>query len=225
MKKISIISLLVILSHSVLLQAQYLGGNGRGDVSLRLTNVNIFVTINLNLKVLMEGMFWQDNNQMARNDTVSLYLRDASPPYLIVDSAKCPINRITFFGLFNFVNAPSGTNYLVVKHHNCIETWSKAGGEPLVKDGSTYNYEFTNSITKAYGNNLKLKGTSYCMFSGDVDNSGTVDLTDVIQIYNDANNFVTGYAVTDLTGNNITDLQDIVIAYNNSSGFVSVIRP
>lgn len=225
MKKITIICLVLLLTHTVLLQAQYMGGNGRGDVSIRLTNVNIFVTINLSLKVLMEGMFWQDYNQMARNDTVSVYLRDVSPPYLIVDSAKCPINRITFFGLFNFANSSSGNYYLVVKHFNCIETWSKAGGEPLVKDGSTYNYDFTNSVAKAYGNNLKQKGTKYCMFSGDVNLSGTIDLADVLQIYNDASNFVSGYVVTDLTGDGQTALDDVLIAYNNSTNFVSVVRP
>jgi len=181
--------------------------------------------IKLNLKVLMEGMYYSSSNWMLRNDTVTVYLRNASLPYSLVDSVKALIDKISFSGSLKFSNTPSGTYYLVVKHHNCIETWSKEGGELLVNDGSTYNYDFTNSITKAYGNNLKLKGASYCMFSGDVDNSGTVDLTDVILIYNDANNFVTGYAVTDLTGNNITDLQDIVIAYNNSSGFVCVMRP
>jgi len=190
-----------------------------------LTLYNEFQPIKLNLKVLMEGMYYTSNNWMLRNDTAAVYLRNASSPYSLADSAKVIIDKISFSGSLNFWNAPSGTYYLVVKHHNCIETWSKAGGELLVNDGSTYNYDFTNSITKAYGNNLKLKGASYCMFSGDVDNSGTVDLTDVIQIYNDANNFVTGYAVTDLTGNDITDLQDIVIAYNNSSGFVCVMRP
>ena len=62
-------------------------------------------------------------------------------------------------------------------------------------------------------------------YSGDVNQDGFIDLTDVILIINDANSFVTGYKVTDLTGNNITDLTDALFAYNNSVKFVSLVRP
>ena len=43
MKKNIIIYLALLLALPVLLQAQYLGGNGRGDVSVSLTNINISV--------------------------------------------------------------------------------------------------------------------------------------------------------------------------------------
>ena len=63
------------------------------------------------------------------------------------------------------------------------------------------------------------------MYSGDVNRDGLVDLTDIIQISNDAGEFKTGYIVTDLTGNSITDLTDVVMAFNNASSFVSVKKP
>ena len=173
----------------------------------------------------MEGLYYTGYNQMIRRDTVEAYLRNASPPFSIADSSKAIIDPYTFTGLFKFTNASLGTYYFAVKHFNCIETWSKTGGESLFRDGSIYNYDFTNFITKAYGNNLKQKGTKYCMFSGDVNKEGNIDLTDVLQTYNDANIFVSGYAVTDLNGDNITDLNDVLIAYNNSMNFVCVIRP
>jgi hypothetical protein len=43
MKKNTIIYLALLLALPVLLQAQYLGGNGRGDISVSLTNINISV--------------------------------------------------------------------------------------------------------------------------------------------------------------------------------------
>lgn len=43
MKKITIIFIVIMLSLPLLLQAQYLGGNGRGDVSVGLTNISISV--------------------------------------------------------------------------------------------------------------------------------------------------------------------------------------
>ena len=65
----------------------------------------------------------------------------------------------------------------------------------------------------------------FAVFSGDVNHDGFINLTDVVGIYNDAGNFVTGYKVTDVNGDSITDLSDIIIANNNSVGFVTVVRP
>ena len=65
----------------------------------------------------------------------------------------------------------------------------------------------------------------YAMYSGDVNNDGTVDLSDVLKINNDAGVFTSGYVVSDLTGNSIIDLSDVVLAQNNSSVFAGVKRP
>ncbi len=63
------------------------------------------------------------------------------------------------------------------------------------------------------------------MYSGDIDQDGTVDATDVSAIDNDASNFVGGYVVTDLTGDNFVDGTDFAMADNNAANFVSVIQP
>ena len=73
---------------------------------------------------------------------------------------------------------------------------------------------------------LKLKGSKYCIYNGDVNQDGYITLFDVIPIYNDASSFVTRrYIKTDLTGDNIVDLTDVTLCYNNSSSFVGIIRP
>lgn len=63
------------------------------------------------------------------------------------------------------------------------------------------------------------------LYTGDVNQDGIVDLTDLVAIYNDGSNFVTGYVLTDLNCNSIVDLTDLLFAYNNSSIFVSIKRP
>ncbi len=78
---------------------------------------------------------------------MTLYLRDGTAPYRLRDSARAVIDSISFSGLFSFLETPSGTYYLVVRHFNSIETWSKSGGETLTGDSSIYNYDFTTSIT------------------------------------------------------------------------------
>jgi hypothetical protein len=63
------------------------------------------------------------------------------------------------------------------------------------------------------------------MYSGDVNQDGVVDATDVSAIANDASNFIVGYVLSDLTGDNFVDGSDFAIADNNAANFVSVIRP
>ncbi|MEZ4822839.1 MAG: hypothetical protein R2942_10630 [Ignavibacteria bacterium] len=158
-------------------------------------------------------------------DTVKVYLARTDFPNVIVDSAKSVMgtNAVTVGLLFN--RALSGDYYRVVKHRNSIETWSALG--TTYTRGSSTNYNFIPN-NASYGNNMSIVSTSPFykgMYSGDIEQNGIVDLADVIGIYNDAVNFVTGYELTDLNGNFTTDLTDLLYAYNNATSFVQVVRP
>ncbi|HMS33482.1 MAG TPA: YCF48-related protein, partial [Ignavibacteria bacterium] len=196
------------------------GGNG---AILRYAGVNSKVSVNLTLS--LEAMYDTGTNNLVRKDTVKVYLRNSTSPYAVVDSAKSIIDTVTLSGQFTFPNAPSGTYYIQVNHFNSIETWSKNGGETMIS-GTPYNYDFTSAALKAYGSNQVLVGSEWSTFSGDVNQDGIIDLTDVVLISNDVNDFVTGsYVVTDLNADNAVTLADLIIAYNNSSSFVIVNRP
>lgn len=162
---------------------------------------------------------------MNRKDTVTVFLRSVTSPYSIMDSARGVIDSLTFSGNFLFSNASSGTYLISIKHHNSIETWSKVNGIILLSDGYTYNYNFTTSSTQAYGNNLVAINSKWCIYSGDVDKNGSINLTDLTSIYNKTVTFSTGYQVTDLNADNIVNLSDLVIAYTNAVKFVMVKRP
>jgi hypothetical protein len=180
----------------------------------------------INLSILMEGLYNPFFNQLMRKDSVSVYLRDAYSPFTLRDSASCIIDTVNLSGSFIFPNITSGTYYINVKHFNSIETWSKVGGESIIADGSIYNYDFISSISQAFGNNLKLKGNKYCIYSGDCNQDGSINLSDVILVYNSSVNFVSGtYLQTDLNGDSNVDLTDVALCYNNSINFVSVITP
>jgi len=178
-------------------------------------------SINLKLYVGMEGLV-RVTGRMGRTDTVKVYLRDTAAPYAILDSASGPVDSAAYFGKFQFTYAPSSLYYIVVKHFNSIETWSKAGGELLISNSADSNsFSFITDSTQAYGNNTVLSRTRYCMYTGDVDQDGFVDQTDVIAIYNDENNFVSGVRIpTDLTGDSFVDLRDVIRCYNNAIKFV-----
>ena len=177
----------------------------------------------LNLNVIPEGYFNTGASALNSKDSVKVILRNPAAPYTIVDSAVALIDSVTFTGTFNFENIVTGDYYIEVKTRNTIETWSKF--PQSFTSGAAHTYDFTVSSNMAFGNNMTLKNSKYCLYSGDTGQDGLIDLTDLLQIYNDAAVFSAGYIVTDLTGNSITDLTDVVMAFNNASSFVSVKKP
>ena len=93
---------------------------------------------------------------------------------------------------------------------------------------NTINYNFSNLSNKAFGNNqlqVDASPVRFAIYSGDVNQDGTIDLTAGSQIDNDAFNFVSGYLPTDVNGDDVTDLADAVYADNNAFNFVSKITP
>ncbi len=177
-----------------------------------------FSGININLKCLLEGLYFPLFNLESRRDTITAFLRQSYFPYLKVDSAIGIMDSVTFTAMLNFANASTGTYYLSINHFQSIETWSKAGGEILVANGSVYNYDFTSSMSQAYGNNLKYKGNKYCIISGDIFQDGFIDGSDLIIVDNDAFSFASGrFLPSDLNGDGFTDAVDMSICDNNRS--------
>lgn len=177
---------------------------------------------NFRLNAFIQGFYDPALNSMT-SDTAVVYLRNDFPPYIITDSSKSVLNS-SGYGEFSFSRASAGISYYYqFKHRNSLETWSRSGGEIFSLSESEYN--FSDNIFKAYGNNLKLKGTKYCIFNGEVNTDGIIDLTDLIIVFNEVTNITSGYNITDITGDNFTDLSDLIVVYNNASDFVAKIIP
>jgi len=194
---------------------------------IKLTNYSLLqssIPTQVNLTLAQEGFYSLSTNTLNMKDTVSLYLRNNNSPFNIVDSDRAVLDSASFIANFGFNNVGTATYYLVVKHRNSIETWSKAGGESYTF-GGTLNYNFTSSNTQAFGNNLKLVGTKYCIYSGDVNQDGTIEGADLSEIDNSASIFLTGYVSTDCNGDKFVDGSDALIADNNAANFVTKITP
>lgn len=192
---------------------------GNSDAFLALVN-----SFTADLSVVMEG-FYDNVTDRMNPDSALVILRNKNSPYSALDSSKVLLDSLGN-GSFSFNNSSStDTFYIVFKHRNSIETWSRTT-EMFVNN--SLSYDFTVSAAKAFGDNMKQVDTSplkFAVFSGDVNQDESVDITDIISIYNDANIFASGYVVTDITGNDFVDLSDITIAFNNSSVFVTVVKP
>ncbi len=172
----------------------------------------------------IEGFYNSSSDKMI-SDTAGVYLRNSFSPYSIIDSSRSKLDS-SGNGRFYFSSINNGINYyIVLKHRNSIETWSSIG---LSFTSGLMSYDFTPASDKAYGNNQIQIDTSplrFAVYSGDINQDGSVNLTDVVSAYNGSSNFVTGYVAEDVNGDNIVDLADVVITYNNSGNFVSLVRP
>lgn len=78
----------------------------------------------------------------------------------------------------------------------------------------------------AYGDNQKeVEPGVFAIYSGDVNQDGTIDISDQADLGNDLLNFAFGYVLTDLNGDSAVDISDQAILDNNLANFISVISP
>ncbi len=182
---------------------------------------------NLKVKLYLEGFF---NGAYMIEDKVIVEVRDFAFPYSLAGVDTSHVDS-TGTGYFNFPMTNGFSNYyFVVKHRNHLETWSHTIPEKI--DTCDDSYNFTDSLSKAYGNNMayvtllsrSITG-AYAIYAGDVNQDGAVDGTDAGIIDNDAYNFLTGYISSDLNGDNIADATDALLCDNNVYNVVGIMRP
>lgn len=181
------------------------------------------IKIGIDIILIPQGFFNTTTDKLRMKDTIKVYLRNSASPYSIVDSSSGILDSVTFTAGFVFKNAVSGIYYLDIRHRNSINTWSKN-----TINYSTVNntvYDFTTAATQAMGNNLTQLNNKYCVYGGDVNKDGHVDMIDINYIYNDQANFSEGYSQSDINGDSHVDLNDLSITFNNSVNFVSSVTP
>ncbi len=214
---------------------QYLGAVNSTAHTISGSNLTVFGTVtagessifpkfNLTVTLATEGYYDPGTGSSAMKDTFTVYIANSTSPFSFIDTGIVVIDSVSMSGVVELGKTHTGTYYIVVRHQNTIETWSKAGGESFV-DGTPLSYDFTTAVSQAYGNNIVLKGTKYCFYSGDIDQNGFIDNNDLLLIDNDAYNFSSGYLATDLDGNQFIDNNDLLICDNNAFNFTGTQNP
>ncbi len=160
-------------------------------------------------------------------DTIKVYLRNSTSPYARVDSSKNILLGPGTGQYFLFRNAQNGIPYYIeVTHRNALSTWSAT---PVSFVNSDASIAFSVDANYAYGNNqIQVDNSPYNVFafySGDVNQDGTIDASDLSDTDNDAFAGLSGYVRTDVTGDNFVDAADVSIVDNNAFSAVSVVRP
>jgi hypothetical protein len=179
-----------------------------------------YAITNLSITALLQGSTNSSTSQMVP-DTIACVIKNGSSPYSTVDSVKVLLNA-TGLGTAILSKVSLNTNYYIqIKHRNAMETWSNA----VTFSNSNPTYNFTSSQNKAYGNNLVQVGSKWCLYSGDINQDGAVDGSDLGDVDNDNNAFVTGYTITDLNGDGVVDGSDLGIVDNNNNSFIAKAVP
>jgi hypothetical protein len=172
-----------------------------------------------NFTALIEGFY---NGTSMTPDTVTVELRNNTFPYALADQAKIFLNS-SGRGNGKFYNAVNGTPYyLVLKHRNAIETWSSVS---ITFTNGSSTYDFTTASNKAYGNNLRLIGAKWCIFVGDVNQDGFVNVQDLNTVYSANVSGLTGYIPADLNGDNYSEVFDLSLVFRNYVSGVQSIKP
>jgi len=212
--------------------ATFNGVNRAGDLVIGESK-----SILINTKLFIEGYYTGGglmtpalyNNGLSQNatdvDNVTIELHASTGGLATVASATGVLQTN---GSLSNIKITSGNGiaagqsyYIVVKGTNTIPVWSAS---PVTLTGGM-TYDFSNALSKAYGDNMKADGSVFMIYSGDVNGDGYIDAQDVGETDNDNANFASGVIRTDVNGDGFVDAQDVGITDNNNANFIAVVYP
>ncbi|MCX6185786.1 MAG: hypothetical protein NTU43_02165 [Bacteroidetes bacterium] len=188
--------------------------------------------IYFNIKLFIQGFYLGSNTMISSvNDPLALNIADSITLEL---HESFPPNSLAYstFGLLHTNGTASiliptmyvgNSYYIVVKHRNSIETWSSI---PMIITSNGTNYDFTDSTSKAYGDNLiDLGDGNFAIYSGDISQDGSIDFNDYPALDISSTNGDLGYFESDLNGDTSVDFNDYPILDINSAWGVITILP
>jgi hypothetical protein len=188
----------------------------------------------LALTVFFEGMYsapqtmtaapYNSNPSLSSSiaDTIIVELHAATTPFAAVDTVVALLRTNGTVDLSFDASTAGNSYYLVVKHRNSIETWSAN----TITIGTNLTYDFSTAANKAYGSNLKNIGSGvYVIYTGDINQDGTIDFSDYPSLDLGQINGYTGYRSADLNGDGTIDFSDYGIIDINSLNAISVAQP
>jgi hypothetical protein len=169
-----------------------------------------------------DGMNSYDMFTGTVSDTLTIQLAQVISPYQTVYTAHgVPINTDGTINLNVIPATLSGDYFIIIKHRNHIETWSQS----ISFEFPIINYNFTTAISKAWGNNMMLIGTKYCIYTGDTNNDQFVDGFDLAIVFNLNKQGGFGYRIADINGDGFIDGFDLAKVFNNNKKGVGINTP
>lgn len=180
-------------------------GAGVGSIITTIKTTSLVCNTVLNLTVFIEG-YYAGAGTMVPVMVNEGYAGSPLPTINDVDDILVEVrNSVSPFGVIASTTTRLKTNgtavcnfgtlignyYIVVKHRNGMQTWSK---NPVSFSSGSVNYNFSTAATQAYGDNMKNLGSNiWGIYSGDIFQDENIDLLDLSDLQNDITNFLRGY--------------------------------
>ena len=188
----------------------------------------------LDLTLMIQGLYSETvlgkgTNSMVQDTVWAVIYKDS--PWTRLDSIKVVIGTsgsgFGFGGKWNSTDAAAstGANYwIVIRHRSAVETWSALGTNQFSKVTGVLAYDFTTAANKAYGDNMILTGTKYCIYNGDINHDGTVDLNDIIPVLSDYDN-LDYHIENDMNLDWTIDLNDAIYVLSGYDNLIGAVIP
>ena len=211
------------------------GHNTCGDGGIK--SFDIKVIKKLAVKLWLQGLYDMSLHNMIKvqnlngdqfgsdtTDIVYLYLAQKNFPFSYTDTniAALKTNGIAYTQIRSTV---ADSSYIVIKHRNSMETWST---KAVNFNTDSIYYDFTNSINKAYGDNLMwVSQGAYAIYSGDTYQDGVINIFDLSDVFDYINDPMAteGYSVEDLNGDGVVNIFDLAMVFDNVNLGVNIISP
>lgn len=194
---------------------------GRKDGTIYIDDGQRTEISKFSIKCQTEGMYNLLTNSWGK-DTLIFSLHQIVTPFNTVEQQKVLPDTSGNSNVL-FTKAVMGSSYyLTVNHRNSVEIWSKTS---RLINAPIQSFDFQATKQNVLGDNLAQIGGRMCLYSGDVNQDGYIDFTDMTLIDNDAYIFKSGFVVTDLNGDEYVDFTDLTLCDNNAYNFIGTIKP
>jgi len=153
-------------------------------------------------------------------DQITVELHDAANYANVVFTASAINLSTTGTATVTVPPAFSASYFITIKHRNSIETTTATA---VSFAGLTITQSFGNP-TNVFGGNVASSNGYYLIFSGDVNQNGLIESSDMTPIDNLSSSFGYGQA-EDVNCDGLVDSRDMTIIDNNNSAFISALLP
>lgn len=204
-------------------------GSDTASFSVNVNNCNITVS----LKAFIQGYYSGGGLMVpallnsnvpgatsSQTDTVTVEIRNGVNGSLLAGPVSAVLQTNgTASAVFTAV---SGSHYIVIRHRNAVEIWSAAP----VAFSTAVNYDFSDADSKAFGSNQVMVAPGiYAMWSGDVNQDGSVESFDYTEMENSVLSILFGYYPADLTGDGVVESDDYVLMELNVNRIIFALTP
>jgi subtilisin-like proprotein convertase family protein len=202
------------------------------------TNLTVNSSVSLNLKLFIQGFYLGQSLMRATVDaarfptlcdTITVELHDNNSPYSVLFTNKFLLNTSGICTAYIPSAFTGSSYYLAMRHRNAMQTWSNT----TVSLVNGVSYDFSNALSKAYGNNqINLGDGNFALWTGDVTNSnqqpvqdGSINFKDLQKVEDECLGFINGYYRSDLNGDGITESADYSLIEVNAAISIILLRP